>query len=173
MNENALSNLLDDMAKKVEQKRRAKPQPLNGDYRNRLWYEHALKGKTADEAYDIIATNLKNPSFKFESDNALAVYRELYKVPFQSRGEREKLSLEAENAELKRRLAEAEAAKAPVTDKKTDKAIDFSEFPVGMDKEAFKVFFTDWYTKSQGVAPFQAAWGKAWKKYNKEDEVQA
>lgn len=171
-NANAFESLLNDMAKKAADKRKPKPQPLNGGYRNQRWYRHIFNGKSAEEAYDLVVINLKNPSYKFEPEAALDVYQEVYGVPFQSREERAKDTLEKQNEELRKKIAELEAAKPKVTDD-SNQTIEFEDFPTGMDKEAFKVFYTDWFTVSQGHAPDGPTWGRAWKRYNKANEIEA
>ncbi len=168
--ENALQELLNDAAKKLAHKHREKPQQLNGQYRNRMWYRHVLKGKTLDEASDIVAANLKKKSFAHEKECAEDVYYEIFGVPFQTRAERSIATIEAENAALKAKLAELETVKIKETVKDDGKTIDFSEFPTGMDKAAFKVFFCEWFEKSQGKQPAPVVFGKAWKNYNGENE---
>jgi hypothetical protein len=170
--ENALQELLNDAAKKIAHKHREKPQQLNGQYRNRMWYRHLFKGKSMDEASDLVAANLKKQTFAHERECAEDVYYEVYGTKFQTRAERTMATIEAENAALKAKLAELEAVKIPETVKDDGKTIDFSEFPDGMDKEAFKVFFYEWFEKSQGKQPAPVVFGKAWKNYNKENEVE-
>jgi hypothetical protein len=166
--ENALQELLNETAKKLTKKHEDKPQPLNGQYRNRMWYRHILKGKPIDEASEIIAANIKKKSFSHEQECAEDVFYEIYGVKFQTKAERNMATIEAENVELKKKLAELEAAKS--TEEKT--VIDFTDFPVGMDKEAFKTFFFDWFETSQGKKPSPVTYGKAWKNYNKENEIE-
>lgn len=172
MSENILQDLLNEAAKSVSKKNQPKPQPLNGSYRNQAWYRHILKGKNVDEAYAIVVTNLKTKSFAHEADCAMAVWQEIFGVPFQSREERKIDALAVENAELRRKLAELEAAKTPVTDS-TGSAIQPEDWPKDMDKEKFKEFYTEWYTKSQGVAPTPLVWGKAWAKYQRDNDIEA
>jgi hypothetical protein len=166
--ENALQELLNDAAKKLANKHKEKPQPLNGQYRNRMWYRHVLKGRDIDWATDYIAEHVKHKSFAHEQECAEDVFYEIFGVKFQTKAERNMATIEAENAELKKKLAELEAAKS--TEDKT--VIDFTDFPAGMDKDAFKTFFFDWFETSQGKKPSPVTYGKAWKNYNKENEVE-
>jgi hypothetical protein len=83
--------------------------------------------------------------------------------------ERDRDAIEKENIELKKKLAELEAAKPAVVNAE-NKPIDPGEFPGGMDRDAFKAFFIDWYKKSQGTEPDSLTWARAWKKYNKANE---
>ena len=170
--ENALSKLIEEAAKGVEAKRRTKPQPLNGSYRGQAWYRHIFKGRSADEAYNMVVINLKNPTYRFEPEAALTVYQEVYNVPFQSREERAQTELEKQNEALRLKVAALEALTPKVTDD-SGKTVEFEDFPISMDKEAFKAFYTDWFTKSQGHAPDSLTWGRAWKKYNKINEIEA
>lgn len=165
--DNAFSELMNDLASKYTEKRKVKPQPLNGGYRNRMWYRHVLKDKDIDTATDIITNNLKQKTFAFEADCAKDVFYEIFNTPYVPRAERAKLALEAENLELKKKLAELEAARVTNSEKKP---IDFSEFPPNMNKDEFKEFFFTWYEQSQGTKPAPVIYGKAWKNYSKTDE---
>mgnify|MGYP007071615523 CR=1 FL=1 len=170
--ENDLLKLINDAAKKVEINKRAKPQPLNGGYRNQAWYRHVLKGKTMDEAYEIISANLKTPSFAHEVSCALEVYREMFNDEFKSKEERKKDALIAENEALKKKLAEMESKGASVADAGGD-ALDPNDFPPGMDKDKFKEFFIPWHSKSQGFKPVAYTINAAWKTYQEKNEIKA
>ena len=173
MIDESIGKILEDAAKRVKSQKAPKPQPICGTYRNRLYYNNIFKNMEMDEAYDVVVKNLKKKTFAHEPECALLEY-ELKFGTFQSREERKQIAIEVENEALRKKIAELEAAKPPVppvTDSE-DKAIDVEDFPKGMDREAHKAFFIPWYTKSQGNAPDPMTIGRAFKKYNKGNEVQ-
>ena len=153
-----------------------KQQPIDGNYRGTLYYQNVFKQVGADEAFDIVALNIKNKTFKYEVEVAIKEYEKAYGIPFLSREERKANEAELEIERLRKENEELKAAKAEVAKTAVDeekKVIDHSEWPKGMDKETFKTFFTEWFTKSQGVAPTKFQWGKAYAKYVKDNEIQA
>jgi len=171
MIDKSIGDILEDAAKRVKSQKAPKPQPISGNYRNRLFYNNLFKDMEMDEAYDVVVKNLKKKTFAHEPECALLEY-ELKFGTFQSREERKQIAVEVENEALRKRIAELEAAKPPVPPvvDSEDKAIDVEDFPKGMDKEQYKAFFTEWHIKSQGHTPVPMAIGKAFAKYIKENE---
>ena len=172
MIDKSIGDILEDAAKRVKSQKAPKPQPICGTYRNRLYYNNIFKNMEMDEAYDVVVKNLKKKTFAHEPECALVEY-ELKFGTFQSKEERKQIAIEVENEALRKELAELKAQKAEVP-KAVDaenKAIGVEEFPKDMDRETFKTFFTEWYTKSQGNAPDPMTIGRAFKKYNKGNEV--
>ena len=162
------------------------PQKVNiyNGYRNDEWYEVILKDQTVEQAYDTIIENLKHPTFSYEKDCALRVYEKMYGVKFQSKERSTIDELAAENARLKAELvakqavAKLEVIPEPHVDEPLDEndileeehAIAFADFPKGMNKAEFRTYYFAWFEKSQGGKPAPVVWGRAWKKYNPENE---
>lgn len=157
---------------------------IYGGYRNDEWYANLLKKMNKDEAYDVIIDNLKNPTFIYEKDCALRVYEKMYGVPFQSK-ERSAIDiLAAENAKLKAELAAKKVAPIEVVPVEStvvepikeadvigeEPKVEFVDFPKGMNKAEFRTYYFAWFEKSQGTSPAPVVWGRAWKKYNPENE---
>lgn len=169
-----LNEIIEKAKRLAEREKIVKEQPINGNYRNVLYYQNVFKQVGAEEAYNIVATNIKNKTFKYEVEVAIREYEKFYGVPFMSKEERKANETESELERVKKELEEMKAVKAEVAKTVVDeekKAIDPTDFPTGMDKEAFKTFFIEWFTKSQGVAPTKFQWGKAYAKYAKDNEI--
>jgi len=169
-----LNEIIEKAKRLAERERVVKEQPINCKYRNKLYYNNVFKQVGVDEAFEIVARNIKKPTFKYELDIALETFKDFYGVPFMSKQERQLSEAEIENERLRKELEELKAAKAAVAEKTVDeekKPIDFSEFPKNMDKEAFKVFFAEWHKNSQGVKPNGGQQTAAWNKYLKANEV--
>ena len=149
---------------------------IYGGYRNNVWYETILKDATADEAYATILENLKHPTFLHEKDCALDVYTKKY-GKFQSK---EQQVIESQAEEIARLRKQVEAASTVIVntlqeepEKPADKSTEIispENFPKNMDKESFKSLYAVWYEKSQGIKPHWQIWGKAWRKYQGDQE---
>lgn len=175
---NVLEKFLKGAAEEIDRKRRAKPQQLNGQYRNRAWYLHLFPNLDADEAFNVVANNIKRKSFSHEPEIAIAAYEEFYNRKFQSKEAREIEAQLSEVERLRAEIAELKAAKAgigSVADKSADnEQADVSGFepPVGLTKDEFKPIFYEWFEKSQGRKPNGGQFTAAWGTYCKKNEVQ-
>jgi len=147
----------------------AKKLNFDCNYRGDMYYRHYFTTVGAEAAYDAVIENLKHKTHAFEDEVAIRLYEEIYQRPFQSKEERKLTAVELENERLKKEVEELRKKKTVVAEKITEngKTIDFSKFPKDMDKEKFKEFFSAWYEKSQGIAPSNPIWGKAYVQYMK------
>ena len=171
-----LKKIIELAEKREKRERVVKEQPINCKYRNKLYYANVFKQVSVDEAFEIVARNIKKPTFKYEVGIALETFKDFYGVPFMSKEERKLSEAEIENERLRKENEELKAAKAEVAKTAVDeekKAIDVSEFPTGMDRETFKTFFAEWFTKSQGVKPNGGQQTKGWNMYLKKNEIKA
>lgn len=153
-----------------------KKELIYGAYRNEAFYENFYKGKSAAQAYVDTAEYLKKPTFRFEKDCALKVYMKVYGIKFQSSEQRQ---IESQAEEITRLRAELEARTG--SEKVTDDAETVNEtgnesdvviptdFPKGMDKDAFKEFYVAQYKKIKYKTPHWTVWDKAWKNYKKNE----
>ncbi len=173
---NVLERFLKDAAEGIEKKRKAKAPPLNGQYRNELWYRHLYKTLDADEAYAVTATNLKKKSFAHEPEIAKAIYEEVYGRKFQSPEERlvdaQRNEVERLKAEIERLKAEKAAVSTNVEkDVETKTSVPFAP-PAGLTKDEFRPIFYEWFEKSQGRKPNGGQFTAAWGTYSKNNEIQ-
>lgn len=169
--ENELGNLIKDAARKVEQKQRAKPQPLDGGYRGTIWYKHIFSKIGPDEAYDLVVKNIKTKTFSYEPEIAVKTYEEVYGIKFQSKEEKAVAVLKDEASRLK---AEVEALKAqkvslgaepePQTKEPENVENSFSTIP-GLTQDQFKEAYYAWYVKKNGRKPTGGEYMKAWRQY--------
>jgi hypothetical protein len=173
--ENALAKVIEDAAKKVEAKSKAKPQPLDGGYRGQRWYQHIFSKMTADEAYPIVVANIKDKSFSHEPEIAIAEYQAAYGMEFKSPTAR---AMDTQKAEIERLKAENEAlriaalAKAGNVDKSAASETAFNPAP-GLTEAEFKTVFYEWHDRTQGRKPTGVTLVAAWRKYNKANESTA
>lgn len=172
---NVLERFLKDAAEGIEKKRKAKAPPLNGQYRNELWYRHIYKTLDVDEAYAVTKANIKRKSFAHEPEIAKAVYEEVYGRKFQSPEER---LVDAQRSEVERLKAEIEALKAAKVavstnvekDVETETSTAFDP-PAGLTKDEFRPMFYEWFEKSQGRKPNGGQLTAAWGTYCKKNEI--
>lgn len=167
---------------------------IYGGYRNDEWYDNLFKKMSKEDAYEAVVENLKNPTFLYEKDSALRVYKKVFGVEFKSKELNTIDVLSAENAKLRAELAvkglpvqnenlpfhtvDEPLEEKDILDEEDDMLdekheIAFVDFPKGMSKAAFRTFYFDWFKKTQGSEPAPVVWGRAWKKYNPAHEDQA
>lgn len=170
--ENALAKVIEDAAKKVENRGKAKPQPLDGGYRGEKWYDHFYSKFSAEDAYPIVVGNIKNKTFSHEPEIAIRKYKETYGIEFKSPTER---ASDAQRAEIERLKAENEALRiaAMVTGDEGDTASGITAFAPesGLSQEAFKPVFYEWHERTQGRKPSGVTLLAAWRKYSKKNET--
>ena len=167
-----LEKFLKGATDEIEKKRRAKKPKLNGQYRNRVWYEHLFKNLDADAAYDIVVANIKNKSFAHEPKIAVEYYREFYGRDFQSKNEREAITQQNEIARLRAEVEELKKQKAELGgEEESDSTGDSTDTgfnpSAGLTQEQFKPVFYEWFERTQLHKPTGGAYMGAWKKYNK------
>ncbi|MFA5385627.1 MAG: hypothetical protein WC364_13410 [Eubacteriales bacterium] len=170
--ENALAKVIEDAAKKVENRGRAKPQPLDGGYRGEKWYDHLYSKFSAEDAYPIVVDNIKTKTFSLEPEIAIRKYKETYGIEFKSPTER---ASDAQRAEIERLKAENEAlriAAAATSENKSDISDSITAFTAepGLSQEAFKPVFYEWHERTQGRKPSGVTLLAAWRKYSKKNE---
>jgi len=169
--ENELGNLIKDAARKVEQKQRAKPQPLDGGYRGERWYRHLFSKMGAEDAYDIVVKNIRTKTFSFEPEIAIRLYEEIYGVKFQSKDERNVAAMRSEAERLRAEVEALKALKTALGGKEDeppageDVGVDkFSTIP-GLTQDQFKEAYYAWYHKNNGRKPTGGETMKAWREY--------
>ena len=97
-----LNEIIEKAKRLAERERVVKEQPINCKYRNKLYYNNVFKQHSVDEAFEIVAQNIKKPTFKYELDIAMKTFEDFYGTKFMSKEQRKLSEAEIENERLRK-----------------------------------------------------------------------